>query len=183
MRSKKNVTLTLAAIVSYVFGGLALFAAIMIGFNIMGVADAYGAVVQEMAATVGTVDVDMQIMLVTIELIVCALLSFYFAKFYVRANRMPVKPPQMGKSVVFMAVMQMLFCSFIPAVFGIIAGIVIQKKKPKLIIENTATKEGEVSEFKLTAMTEAVTRLNELRSSGAISEEEYYETLNKILEG
>ena len=56
-------------------------------------------------------------------------------------------------------------------------------KKPKLIIENTATKEGEVSDFKLTAMTEAVTRLNELRSSGAISEEEYYINLNKILEG
>ena len=68
-------------------------------------------------------------------------------------------------------------------IFGIIAGIVIKNKKPKLIIENTATKEGEVSDCKLTAMTEAVTRLNELRSSGAISEEEYYATLNKILEG
>ncbi len=182
MKTKKNVTLTLAAVVSYTFGGLALFAALMIGFNIMGVADVYGEMVKQMVA-VGTVDVDMQIMLATIELIVCALLCFYFGKFYIRANRMPVKPPQMGKTVVFMAVMQLIFCSFIPAIFGIIAGIVIQKKKPKLIIENTATKEGEVSEFKLTAMTEAVTRLNELRSSGAISEEEYYETLNKILEG
>lgn len=182
MKTKKNVTLTLAAVVSYTFGGLALFAALMIGFNIMGVADVYGEMVKQMV-TVGTVDVEMQIMLATIELIVCALLCFYFGKFYVRANRMPVKPPQMGKTVVFMGAMQLIFCSFIPAIFGIIAGIVIQKKKPKLIIENTATKEGEVSEFKLTAMTEAVTRLNELRSSGAISEEEYYETLNKILEG
>lgn len=182
MRQKKNVTLTLAAIVSYVFGGLALFCAIMIGFNILGVADYYVATLQQMVAA-GTVDMDMQVMLATIELVVCAMLCFYFAKFYVRANRIPVKAPQMGKTVVFMAVMQMLFCSFIPAIFGIIAGIVIQKKKPKVIIENTATKEGEVSEFKLTAMTEAVTRLNELRNSGAISEEEYYSTLNKILEG
>ena len=182
MKKNRNFTLTLAAIVSYTFGGLALFAALMIGFNILGVADAYGELVKQMA-TLGTVDVEMQVMLATIELIVCALLCFYFGKFYVRANKMPVKPPQMGKTVIFMAVMQLLFCSFIPAIFGIIAGIVIKNKKPKLIIENTSTKEGEVSDFKLTAMTEAVTRLNELRSSGAISEEEYYATLNKILEG
>ena len=183
MKKNRNITLSLAAIVSYAFGGLALFAGLVIGFNILGVADAYGELVKQMAVAGGTVDVDMQIMLATIELIVCALLSFYFGKFYIRANRMPVKPPQMGKTVIFMAVMQLLFCSFIPAIFGIIAGIVIKNKKPKLIIENTATKEGEVSDFKLTAMTEAVTRLNELRSSGAISEEEYYATLNKILEG
>ena len=40
-----------------------------------------------------------------------------------------------------------------------------------------------LSDYKLMAMSEAVTRLKELRATGAISEEEYYANLNKILEG
>ena len=38
------------------------------------------------------------------------------------------------------------------------------------------------NQIKFEAMSQAVTRLKELRDSGAISEEEYYANLNKILE-
>ena len=47
--------------------------------------------------------------------------------------------------------------------------------------ENPNTED--VNEYKMKAMTEAVARLKELRQSGAISDEEYYATLDKILEG
>ena len=40
-----------------------------------------------------------------------------------------------------------------------------------------------MNDYKKKAMGEAISRLKELKAQGAISEEEYYETLNKILEG
>ncbi|MBE5739020.1 MAG: hypothetical protein E7354_04775 [Clostridiales bacterium] len=182
MKRKRSVTLLLASIVSYAFGGLSLFCAIMMGFNILGVADYYG----QLLTTVvnGMVDIESQIFMVTLELAVSGLVSFYFGKFYLRAERLPVKHPQMGKSIIFMAVMQMLFCSFIPAIFGLIAGIVLKCSKPQVVMMEARTKtESGVSDVKLTQMTESVTRLNELRSSGAISEEDYYKALNRVLEG
>ena len=39
-----------------------------------------------------------------------------------------------------------------------------------------------LSQFKMEAMSDAVRKLKELKERGAISEEEYYASLNKILE-
>ena len=53
--------------------------------------------------------------------------------------------------------------------------------KKKVLVETTPANPY-ISDYKLNAMSEAVARLKELRDKGAISEEEYYINLNKILE-
>ena len=56
-------------------------------------------------------------------------------------------------------------------------------KQKQTLADVQAQSEEYINEMKLAAMSEAVTRLKELRASGAISEEEYYANINKILEG
>ena len=57
----------------------------------------------------------------------------------------------------------------------------MSKQKKKIVVTETSD-DNFINDAKLTAMSEAVTRLKELRESGAISEEEYYANINKILE-
>ena len=80
--------------------------------------------------------------------------------------------------------------SFLPALFAMISASVMGKQKQPAQVASVeeAFKEGEnkedkVPDYKLTAMTEAIERLKELKDKGAISEEEYYANLNRILEG
>ena len=62
--------------------------------------------------------------------------------------------------------------------------------KPKIVVETESAGDPTqprvepnfLPDYKLNAMGEAVSKLKALRDSGAISEEEYYATLNKILE-
>lgn len=180
MKVKRNKLLITAGVIAYIFGAIALIGGIALGFNIFGAGDYYSEV---LLAIYENVDVEMELFIQTLELIVSGVLSFYFAKFYFKMDKVPVKTPQVGKTIITMAILQILFSSFITGIFGLIAGIAIKNGKTKVIIEARTKSDSEVSEFKLTAMSEAVTRLNELRSSGAISEEEYYASLNKILEG
>ena len=84
--------------------------------------------------------------------------------------------------VLIYAIIQFLFSAYIPAIFGIITGALMINKKPATIL-NKSQEQSFLSDYKLTAMSEAVARLKQLRESGAISEEEYYANLNKILEG
>ncbi len=180
MKVKRNKLLITAGVISYIFGVMALICGIALGFNIFGAGDYYSEV---LLAIYENVDVEMELFIQTLELIVSGVLSFYFARFYFKMDKVPVKTPQVGKTIITVAILQLLFSSFITGIFGLIAGIAIKNGKTKVIIEARTKSDSEVSEFKLTAMSEAVTRLNELRSSGAISEEEYYASLNKILEG
>ena len=82
--------------------------------------------------------------------------------------------------VLVYAIIQLLFSAYIPAIFGIITGALMINKKPTIA---KSQEQSFLSDYKLMAMSEAVTRLKELRATGAISEEEYYANLNKILEG
>lgn len=181
MKKKRNSMLITAGVISYVIGAVALLFALLLGGNIAGLADYFIEVLSSMYSS--PVNLESQVLVTCLELILTGSLSLYFGRFYFRVNSAPVKPIQLGKTVVFMAVLQLIFSSFLPAIFGIIAGYSIQRVKPATAVDMPKDQAQGMSEYKLTAMREAVTRLNELRSSGAIGEEEYYATLNKILEG
>lgn len=127
-----------------------------------------------------TVNVDEELLYIYFDWGIGALLDITFARYYLKMSRVLTNNyKQLGSNIIFSAVLQILFGSFIPGIVGVIAGIIVGKKKnvTRQDVENA------MGDYKFTAMTEAVNRLNELRSSGAISEEEYYSNLNKILEG
>ena len=86
----------------------------------------------------------------------------------------------LGKRVVIMAIFQLLFGMYITGVVALIIGIVKMNKKATVI---EPVVDSGIPKQKLELMGEAVERLKKLREIGAISEEEYYINLNKILEG
>ena len=75
----------------------------------------------------------------------------------------------------------MLISSFLPAIFALIAGIRMNKEKAPVPVANV-NNNPYLSEYKMEVMSDAVKRLKELKEQGAISEEEYFASLNKILE-
>lgn len=182
---KRSKLLVTAGVLSYIFAGIELIAGIMLGFNIMGMSDVMTQIMLQGGYQLG--EVEIVLFGETLSMIAGGLISIYFGRFYFKVDKSLFKPRELGNTVITMAVVQILFSSFLPAIFGIIAGVKMRSNKlsgAKINSKATETaKNVGISEFKMTAMSEAVSRLNELRSRGAISDEEYYATLNKILEG
>lgn len=184
---KNNTKLILTAcILSYVLAGVSLVLGICLGFNFFGLYNTLA----EMLVNLGyeASSVETEIFIYTMELIIGGVVELYFANLYRKAYLPVFLPREFGKTLITLGILQILFASFIPAIFIIIAGVRVKNGKyaKAPIMEDgrsEACKKAGLSEFRMTAMSEAVNRLNELRNSGAISEEEYYANLNKILEG
>lgn len=186
MKKNGNKLILTASILSYVFASITILLGLALGFNVFGMYDIVAKVFVEMGYEMSAIDTE--IFIYTMEFIVGGIIEIYFANFYLRAYRSPILPKEAGKTIIIMGVLQIFFASFVPAIFAIIAGVGVKNGKfAKVSVINSESveigKKAGLSEFKMTAMSEAVSRLNELRNSGAISEEEYYATLNKILEG
>lgn len=182
---KRSKLLITAGVLSYIFAGIELVVGILLGFNIFKVSDVVIEVLLQAGYQLG--EVEIVLFGDTISMIAGGLISIYFGRFYFKVDKSLFKPRELGNTVITMSVVQILFSSFLPAIFGIIAGVKMRSgsfntAKVDAKTAKTASDAG-ISEFKMTAMSEAVSKLNELRSRGAISDEEYYATLNKILEG
>ena len=75
----------------------------------------------------------------------------------------------------------MLLGSFVTAIVAYVGLSMLYKMQrmiPQVVLNNPEF----VNDYRMEAMTQAINRLKELKAKGAISDEEYYETLNKILE-
>ena len=178
-KQKGSVLLLIACILSYIMvvGSAILF--ILFAFNIAGISDAYARLVVDYVG--GNVNADEQVTMMCVEFVLVALVDLYFANVYLKGYKFRMNSKQYGKMLISKGVFQMLLSSFIPGLFALIAGARMYRRKnaPETFAEKTPEY---VNNYKLEAMSEAVTRLKELRDKGAISEEEYYATLNKILE-
>jgi hypothetical protein len=179
---RKNINrLVLAAgIISYILLGLTILAGIVLIFNIFGVSDLYDKIMLEMGASIS--DIESEKVMMYINLVLTSLMNLYFAKYYIRNYKFGVYGGKQAESMIRMGLVQMILVSFIPGLLGLIAGVVMNGKKSE-VKETVVTQNIGISDLKMAAMKEAATRLRELRDKGAISEEEYYASLNKILEG
>ncbi|MGN0961855.1 MAG: SHOCT domain-containing protein [Christensenellales bacterium] len=179
-KQKNNVLLIIACVLSYLSIILSVLLAVFLTFNIAGTADIYKELLLKIFVY-NTVDLAEQVTLYIVELGISALLNLYFACFYLKVLRYKINNQQFGRMLVTKAIFQMLFASLISGVFALIAGIVMGKKKSK-VSPSVQSDNPYFSDYKMEAMSEAIKRLKELKAKGAISEEEYYISLNKILE-
>ena len=168
-----------ASILTFVFIGLSVLEMIAIGFNLLGIQDYFVNIFSLYGVQNG--EIEEMIVYMYFSLSLDILFNVYFARYYLRMYRYGVGQKQ-AESLVRHGAIQMILVSLVPGMLGLIAGIVMNSQKgsahKKVVPQNVG-----VSELKLEAMKEAVARLKELRAQGAISEEEYYATLNKIIEG
>ena len=176
-KKNKNVMLTLTLIFTILQICINIFVGFVLAFNLWGFIDYYN---ELMSSVIANYDLNMYLTSYYIELTLASIINIYSAIFYFKGIKYRVSNKQYGKMVLVYAIIQLLFSAYIPAIFGIITGALMINKKPTIA---KSQEQSFLSDYKLMAMSEAVTRLKELRATGAISEEEYYANLNKILEG
>lgn len=191
MTKKKNtsrVLLIIACVLSFVTLGASAIGATLLGFNIGGISD----VLREMLLDAGyaATEVDSEITVMMISFVLEVFIELSFAIFYLKAIKFRANSLSFARRLMSKSIWHFILGSFPPALFAMISASVMGKQKQPVQVASVeeAFKEGEnkedkVPDYKLTAMTEAIERLKELKDKGAISEEEYYANLNRILEG
>ena len=177
---KKSKLLLVTLILTIIQLSFIAFVAIALMFNLFNIVDALDIILKDISQS--GVGIDYYLTTYYLELGLSFLVNLSCARYYYRGYKYCAVGEVFGRRLIINSIMQMLFSSFIPGVFALITGIVLGKARIPVV--QTVQQDGEVyiNEIKLAAMSEAVTRLKELRDSGAISEEEYYANINKILE-
>lgn len=178
-RKITNLGMTILSILCLISTILYLFAFIALLANLGGITDAVtNILVTQM--NYSPTEADTQITMMTFELLIGTFFAVYCFRYYKLSPLMIRNEKLLGKRVVIMAIFQLLFGMYITGVVALIIGIVKMNKKATVI---EPVVDSGIPKQKLELMGEAVERLKKLREIGAISEEEYYINLNKILEG
>ncbi len=178
-KKNKNALLIITFVLTILSITLNLLLGIALSFNLFGIVDYYNSI---MSLVMEGYDISAYITSYIFNLIFVVGVNIYSAIFYFKGIKYRVNNKQYGKMLVWYGIFQILFSTYLAGTFALITAIVMINRKPAPI-EEKAQSQSFLSEYKLMAMSEAVTRLKELRASGAISEEEYYANLDKILEG
>ena len=175
---KTNTLLLLTFIFTVIQIALLALVTITLAFNLYGIVDEMNFILQN---AVGK-DFDIYSMLISyyIELTFAIMINLYACVLYYKGLKYKANNPNYARALINNGIFQLLFSSIVPGILALVTGFKMRSQKQQIVV---AKPDSGVSEYKLTAMSEAVTRLKELRNSGAISEEEYYANLNKILEG
>ena len=176
---KKSKMLLATLIVTIIQLTIIAFVAITLMCNLFGIVDSMDYILQTYVAQ--DLTIDSMLMSYYLELGMGFIVNLSAARLYYKGYKYNAFGEIYGKRVIVDGIFQLLFSSFVPGILAIITGIMLMKKKP-VVVSNTEQDEIYINDAKLAAMSEAVTRLKELRDSGAISEEEYYANINKILE-
>ena len=141
----------------------------------------YVAMIDKALSILGTSTQDLNITLTSMELGIIAVIDIFAGIRYFKIALHKISVLRNHSSLILQSVIQTIFASFLAGIFGILAINSITKRRVVPISQEEQIKY--FNDYKKKAMGEAITRLKELKAQGAISEEEYYETLNKILEG
>ena len=169
-----KILLWIACIISFVAVAINLFAIVVLTFDLWGIVEIAEKYLNEIGFTLGT-----DLSLMSFELALVVLIDLFAGLRYLKILKNRVVNSR--SNPIMQTIFQMLFGSLIAGLLACIGLNKLVRRRPIPVSEED--KVAYINEFKKKAMGEAITRLKELKAQGAISEEEYYETLNKILEG
>lgn len=180
-KKNKNVMLTITFVLTIINVVLNVFVGFVLALNLFGMVDYLNSVMIAIGEEYG---ISSYLTSMYINLVFTVGVNIYASIFYFKGIKYRVNNKQYGKTMVYYGIIQILFSAYLAGIFALITAIVmLNKKSAPVDIDEKANSQSFLSDYKFMAMSEAVTRLKELRASGAISEEEYYANLNKILEG
>lgn len=142
---------------------------------------------------------------IIMELVFNIIISIYGANYFIKASRVKIVFMYNISSAITMGIIQILFSSVVVGTLSIIASFLMRKGNVSqgnpfaketvkdvygntmYTADTTVEVEEAVNEERVKSqmedMTQAVQKLKSLKENGVITEEEYFEHLNKILEG
>ena len=184
-KKKSRIMLIIACVLSFVLLAGSGIVAIIIGFNIGGITDALNEMMVQAGYAATEVDSEITVMLFTF--ILEFFVELYFALFYLKAIKFKANSVSFARRLMSKSIWHFILGAFVPALFAMISASIMGRQNMTVntaeVKEAFKEDENKVPDYKLTAMSEAIARLKELKDKGAISEEEYYANLNRILEG
>ncbi len=178
-QTNKSALLLITAILTYINIFLSISFALGLTFNVFNMNVWLKGLLMRFYSD--GVNIDSQITMIVIEMVFVSFINIYFARVYTQVYKYRVNNKNIASQLIKLGLFQMLFAGLIPGIMATIAGSVMLKKRPKASSDTHTN--SFLSDIKLTVMSDAVTRLKELRAKGVISEDEYYANLDKILEG
>ena len=181
MKKQKNngkVFVWIACVLSFLASVINVVAIVVIAFDLGGLMG----ILQETLAQYEIALLSSDLTYMCFELAIIVLIDLFAGLRYLRIARNRINIHRAGNNLMLQSVFQILLASLLAGVFGII-GISMMSSSRRLSPATAEERTEFVNDYKKKAMGEAIARLKELKAQGAISEEEYYETLNKILEG
>ena len=185
MKKRRSALLLTTIIIAAISIAFNIFAIIAFIVNLMGIRGLYGEILQKLYSA--TVDVDAEIKFVYFECLFQILIHSVFIYRFAFLYKKATPGLQLSKYMFSMSIWYLLLTCSIASIFAIIASLVMKNNSQRPIIAAAVPKapedEKSVTDFKMRNMTEAVNRLKELKQSGVITDEEYYASLDKILEG
>lgn len=180
MKKQKNsgrILITIACVLSFIAASLNFITIFALSFNFFGIVDKVEVIVNQLGYTL--IGSDMS--LFCIELAIVCMIDLFAGLRYRRILQNRFNLVRVGHSLMMQTILQMFFGFFLAGLLGCIGINSLTKRRTTPISHEEQVEY--INDFKKKAMGEAIARLKELKAQGAISEEEYYETLNKILEG
>ena len=180
-KQNKNILLLITFILTILQLTMLAFASIAIAFDLFSIQTFLEEYIREAYSSV--VSLDSFLTSFYLETVLAILVNIGCAVLYFKAYKYRVNNPNFARRLMWNGIMQLLFSTYLAGIMAIISATIMLKKKPMPEQTRESIEKSLIADYKLAAMTEAVQRLKELREKGAISEEEYYVNLNKILEG
>lgn len=175
---KAKVFLIFAIVITFITVGVNVGTVVLLSGNIAGAADIYTKYLVGRGYDLALATDEIGFMCIQGGLL--AVMNLLYGISYVKYLRKGFNRNYRGA---FMATFpHMLLGSLIGGLFALIGLKTIESTLIMARPKTEAEKEKFVNDYKMEAMKEAVTRLKELKAKGAISEEEYFDALNKILE-
>lgn len=179
-KRNKNILLIITYILTVLNMAMLAFTVLSVAFNWFGVVEIVNEIMSQ--NFVAGYDFNEYLISFYIDAVLSFLICLYYSVFFYKGIKYRVNNPVYARKLVIYSIILILTGAYLCGIMALITGLVMSKQKPQVVSEKDLA-QSFLSDYKLMAMSEAVTRLKELRASGAISEEEYYANLNKILEG
>ena len=176
---KKSKMLLATIIFTIINMVLSVVIAISLIFNLFGIVDTLNMILYQISPEQ---TMDSLLLSYYCELAMAFFVNFVCIRLYLKGYKYGAMGEVFGKRVIMNGIFQLLFSAFVPGILALITGVMLSKVNRVTMTAPQSDNEPYINEIKLAAMSEAVTRLKELRDKGAISEEEYYANIDKILE-
>lgn len=182
MKKQTRYILKTASIISLIIGFIYAIYSFLVIFNI---ANMQTYLLQILHNAYISTDVEFVLNITILELIFNCSINFYLFRFYNIVSKLPTFNRGIN-TLLYVSILQIFFGNLISGILGIIAYIqirnVIKSSTVDLSqmfekIEKTSPENRKFVRLKL-----SVEKLKELKTQGLISEEEYFNALNKMLE-
>lgn len=175
-KSIKNLFIA-NAVISFIITVVFFLAGIMLMFNIAGTKDIYLDLLMKVGIVSTVAEAGMEVNMAIFDCIIAVLLNSYAAGIYLKISKAKTILIGASKVVIYVAILQCFFiASLLPGIIAIVGGNML-KKEEFGIANRVRTPQSSMDD-----LAEKIQMIKDKKEKGIITEEEYNQKLNTLLD-